>query len=391
MKLNLGEKIKALRKRDGRTQEDLAKALGVTNQAVSRWEKDGSYPDMEMIPAIAHYFGVTIDELFGYENDREKKIDAIVSKICELDARNNGVDVNVDECIRLAREALIEFPGNERILFRLASVLYNAGYVRYGAYYMVDKEGYNVLDTERHRTYAEWKEAIAIFEKLLKTLEVGERWHQVLNMLTRLYQNIGEYDRARVAIESAPTMYESYDFLRINACDGKKRAEAYGDTLLKAVNACSELMIGTMISYEQHMNPSEKATIVSSAIKIFDLVCTDGNCGIYHASIARIYTLLSLYLWLEGKRDEAFEALDQSLFHFKAHEQLDDSEETYTAPLVQLVKVNKRFRFDKTHPHTEAISLAQDWPWWNVGEYALVKDEITADPRWEAWVEKLKA
>lgn len=53
MKLTLGEKIKELRKRDGRKQEDLACALGVSNQAVSRWEKDGSYPDMEMIPAIA--------------------------------------------------------------------------------------------------------------------------------------------------------------------------------------------------------------------------------------------------------------------------------------------------------------------------------------------------
>ena len=59
MKLTLGDKIKELRKRDGRKQEDLANALGVTNQAVSRWEANGGYPDMEMIPAIANYFGVS--------------------------------------------------------------------------------------------------------------------------------------------------------------------------------------------------------------------------------------------------------------------------------------------------------------------------------------------
>ena len=103
MKLTLGEKIKELRKRDGRKQEDLAVALGVSNQAVSRWEKDGSYPDMEMIPAIANYFGVTIDELFGYENARDKKIDAIVKQIKEMNARNNGVDINIDECLSLAK------------------------------------------------------------------------------------------------------------------------------------------------------------------------------------------------------------------------------------------------------------------------------------------------
>lgn len=390
MKLMLGEKIKELRKRDGRTQEDLANALGITNQAVSRWEKDGSYPDMEMIPAIANYFGVTIDELFGYENDREKKVDAVVARISKLNAQNNGVDVNIEECIAIAREALIEFPGNERILFELAYVLYIAGYVRHGAYYTIDAEGYNVLDTERHRHYTEWKEAIAIFEKLLKDLPIGEQWHQVLNKLTQLYQNIGEYDRARAAIESAPTIYESFDFLKIKASDGRKSAEEYGDTLLKVVNACSELIIGTMIAYDQNMSPTEKTTAVLAAIRIFDFVCTDGNYGIYHAAIARMYTLLSLYLWLDGKRDEAFDALDQSLFHFTAHQKLDETEENYTAPLIRLVKMNKRFRFDETHPHTKAISLAEDWPWWSVRESVLVKDEITADPRWQAWVSKLQ-
>jgi transcriptional regulator with XRE-family HTH domain len=61
MQLNIGAKIRELRKRDGRTQDALAEALGVTAQAVSRWESGGSYPDMEMIPAIANYFHISID------------------------------------------------------------------------------------------------------------------------------------------------------------------------------------------------------------------------------------------------------------------------------------------------------------------------------------------
>lgn len=73
MQLNLGSKIRELRHRDGRTQEALADALGVTPQAVSRWEQNGSYPDMELLPSLANFFGVTIDELFGYQSDREKR------------------------------------------------------------------------------------------------------------------------------------------------------------------------------------------------------------------------------------------------------------------------------------------------------------------------------
>ena len=393
MKLTLGEKIKELRKRDGRKQEDLATALSVTNQAVSRWEKDGSYPDVEMIPAIANYFGVTIDELFGYENDREKKIDSLVKQIREMNSRNNGVDINIDECIALAREAIIEFPTSEKIMLCLADVLYNAGYVRYGEYHLIDAEGYNVYDTERHRYYAEWKEAIVIYEKLLKTLEPGEMRHNALRYLTQLYLNMGEHERALSAIESAPTIYGSYEFLRINPFDGKRRAEASGEALLKSINASAELIIGTMLSCEQNMAPAEKVQSIKSAITLFDHVCTDGNYGIYNPYIARMYTLLSLYLWLAGKHDEAFEALEKSLLHFKAFEELcTKSEAEYTAPLLKLVKIDtEKWRFDKTHPHAEAISLAEDWPWWSVQEYSLVKDQIQSDPRWNEWIEKLRA
>ena len=70
---NIVKRIRELRNRDGRTQEVLAEELGVTAQAVSRWEKGICYPDMEIIPSIANYFGVSIDELFGYDNDRARK------------------------------------------------------------------------------------------------------------------------------------------------------------------------------------------------------------------------------------------------------------------------------------------------------------------------------
>lgn len=103
MQIRLGEKIRELRKRNGRKQEDLARALGVTSQAVSRWEANGGYPDMEMIPAIANYFGITIDELFGYESDRASKVNRYFNEIIEMNHRNNGVDTCMDECVAYAR------------------------------------------------------------------------------------------------------------------------------------------------------------------------------------------------------------------------------------------------------------------------------------------------
>ena len=99
MKLELGNKIRELRRRDGRTQEAVAEALGVTSQAVSRWESNGSYPDMEIMPAIANYFGVTIDELFGYSSDRDRRINNVIAKIGAYGIKGRGDDDWVDECL----------------------------------------------------------------------------------------------------------------------------------------------------------------------------------------------------------------------------------------------------------------------------------------------------
>ena len=196
MQLDLGNKIRQLRRRDGRTQETLAQALGVTSQAVSRWESGGSYPDMNLIPSIANFFGVTIDELFGYANERTKRIDNLVTQLNDMRWQNNGVDRNITECIALARDALVEFPGNDKLMLRQASALYCAGYVRYGESHLIDDEGYNIYNTEKHRTYEEWREAIPLYEKALETLSAGKLRDRAVEELSQLYVNVGQYAKA---------------------------------------------------------------------------------------------------------------------------------------------------------------------------------------------------
>ena len=67
-KIRIGEKIRLLRKKSDVTQDRLAEHLGVTPQAVSRWESGVCYPDMNYLPAIADYFSVTMDDLLWYYN-----------------------------------------------------------------------------------------------------------------------------------------------------------------------------------------------------------------------------------------------------------------------------------------------------------------------------------
>ncbi len=69
MNLQIAETIRRLRRERDITQKDLADALGTTPQSVSRWENGYVYPDMEMIPRIALYFGVSTDILFGMNEE----------------------------------------------------------------------------------------------------------------------------------------------------------------------------------------------------------------------------------------------------------------------------------------------------------------------------------
>ena len=76
--MNLGNKIRELRRAGNLTQEQVAASLHISAQAVSKWEMELSYPDMTMIPTLAAFFKVSLDELFDFDvKNIDKEIDSI--------------------------------------------------------------------------------------------------------------------------------------------------------------------------------------------------------------------------------------------------------------------------------------------------------------------------
>ncbi len=383
--IRLGERIRELRLRDGRTQEALAETLGVTAQAVSRWEKGVCYPDMEMIPSIANCFGVTLDTLFGYEGDRAKRAEALAAEINGMIAQNNGQDVCMDACVARAREALIEFPGSESLTLALASALFAAGYVRHGEHHISDRDGYSVYDTERHRRYVEWQEAVKLYEKVLPSIQSGEERRRAVSELSQLYKNTGEREKALRLAEDAPDLDGTRLFLRIGAFSGREELTAAGEALLDTVLHCTELM-ERIVRTDLHMPPGTAAAMLRNAAGLFDLVCADGDQGRFGAWLACLHMLRSFYLWRAGDRDGAFDALNEALTGAEAYDRLRERGPVpYASPLLR--HVTSRAETVPEHSAFRA-ELPEVWPWWCVPERDRVKSEMQADPRWEAWARR---
>ena len=89
MDILIGDKIKELRKSRGITQEQLAEAIGISFQAVSKWENHIALPDITLVPALANYFEISCDELFGM-NLMETKVQ--ISSICAEAAKYRECD-----------------------------------------------------------------------------------------------------------------------------------------------------------------------------------------------------------------------------------------------------------------------------------------------------------
>lgn len=212
MQIKLGEKIKELRQRDKRKQEDLAVVLGVTNQAVSHWEANGGYPDIEMLPAIANYFHITIDELFGYDGDRQARLQSYIEQADQICKHEDNAQL-----VDFLRNAISEFPSEWQLQYRLANALVSMGYQKSEPHAIVTRGShYFQYNTEYNAQNECWKEAISLFEEILKK-EIDDDSHtSVIFSLLWLYSWMGDWENAeKTALSSHLSVSAEKYFLQI--------------------------------------------------------------------------------------------------------------------------------------------------------------------------------
>lgn len=101
---SFAQKFAALRKSKNLTQEEVAERFGVSAQAVSKWENDISMPDISLLPDIADYFEITLDELLGREKqppvrvlpaEQRREIESMALRVNVSSARGDKVRINL--------------------------------------------------------------------------------------------------------------------------------------------------------------------------------------------------------------------------------------------------------------------------------------------------------
>lgn len=216
MNIQLGEKIRTLRKSRGISQEILAQYLGVSYQAVSKWETGVSLPDVTMIPAIAAFFEVSTDELFDFNRmELEKRIDQLC---CEA-AQYRFTDPARSE--QMLRDALKHYPGNDIILNNLL---------------------YTMRTPDRNA------EVVELCRTILESTKCDEVKYDVLRILAETYHEMGQQDLVKPTLEQIPELYFSKLELSaklLNGDDALQAALAHAnlcrDDLLDMLSRASQL------------------------------------------------------------------------------------------------------------------------------------------------------
>lgn len=179
MELKIGSKIKSLRKKQHITQEQLAEKIGVSFQAVSKWENDIALPDITLIPVLANYFGVSTDEILSYDSfEKGREIEDIVTRAAEYR------ETDPNKGWEILREGLKKYPDNDVLLCNLLYVMnYNENLGNY------------------------WDETLKLASKLVDKTDSDEIKYDALRFIAYAYKAKGDIQSAASALEQIPELY----------------------------------------------------------------------------------------------------------------------------------------------------------------------------------------
>ncbi len=294
MKIYLGENLKKLRNERAITQETLADFLGVSFQAVSKWERGESCPDIEMLPAIASFFNTTTDDLLGVDKfEHESKIQDYINKYNVL----YGTDT--PKALQLMKKAAYEFPGDFRLLIRyFETLITEKGGLQEGT--AVLREVQSVYD--RIDNYCT-DDSIRIWaQRLMATY---------CKSMSRVDGSGLGLDDMEKILHKMPDMYNSGDFAATYLYpSGEKHREACRNAIDEIMYLLCCAVINYCSDFDFGKDSAEfKIEAIKTLVSVLDSVYTDGNYRKSWVHIIYGYGQLGSLYFIIGNTEEALKNL----------------------------------------------------------------------------------
>lgn len=321
MQIKLDAQLRKLRKERGNTQEDLAAHLGLTTQAVSKWERGEGYPDIVLLPAIASFYDVSVDDLLGVgEIEKEKKLE----EYFELEHRLNH-EGKTEERIALGRSMQKEFPNNLKVLCQLMYA----------------------LATEDPKKHAE--EIIEYGKRILNESTENKLRGSAIQLLCHSYHRIGDDESAKKYAEMASNYSITVNELMPHLLQGEEAVEYCQQNIMSLF----DMVIGqtSVIMHKGNYSLEDRIKASQFAVDCLNLLYSDGNFGFFHCRLALFYQNMAIrYLKLDDQKN-MLSCLEQAAEHAIRYDTLEDG--MYTAFMVNKVKLKVS---DSLKGHTETMS-----------------------------------
>ncbi len=311
MVLNIGERIREKRRERALTQEDVARRLNVSAQAVSKWENASSYPDLELIPPLAELLGVSIDALF--REDIESEAEAVCRRADEL-LKEPG---SAREYLPTLREAVIRHPFHVGLLRRLGTVLYLTWLMPEG---VPKSDADDASGKARLATGDDGllREAIAVYERALSCPASQDEHDTIVKNLIVTYSAAGKKENARRLAEQQSKIVSSREVMQLYAEDDGQKNAAAGRALLALLAQTGDTLLYTPPGAYAPADGEAVETHAQRCVAAAELIeafFPDGRCGALHFELANLYFYAASVYASLGAFDRADACVDKMTRH----------------------------------------------------------------------------
>ena len=332
MKETMGQIIRRLRKERNLTQEELAEQLGVTFQAVSKWENDTGMPDISQVVPISHVFGVSTDVLFGTfgTNDTEE-VWKIVNNAQALLSRPLTFESLFQKYLAV-KEGLKLYPNNTILLMHCLETGIALSY----------PENEELYDTEHAEDI--YKECIRYANLVIsysKNISDVLRAHMIMVILHSAY---GNFEKAWFHAEQFPyradfnnhVMYAYYAHWKK---DYRREAQSCQCGFVHYLEGMLNINVKLAKSYMLQGKYKDAASVLETSLELIQCIFKDNGVlpPIHHREHGDLYALLAEIYLKDGDPDKALSYLEKMVdYDLNDYATIDNNTKTIT-PLLNSI------------------------------------------------------